>query len=114
MVGWHHRLHGPEFEHTLGNHEGQGKPGVLWYVGPQRVGHNLATEKQPQLSEHLNIPGGTAVKNPPPREVSSIPALGRSPGEGNGNPLQYSSLGNAMDRRAWRATAHGVIESDTD
>ena len=34
--------------------------------------------------------------------------LGRSPGEGNGNPLQYSCLGNPMDRGAWRATVHGL------
>ena len=39
--------------------------------------------------------------------MGSIPGLGRSPGEGNGNPLQYSCLGNPMDRGAWRATAHG-------
>ena len=42
-----------------------------------------------------------------------IPGSGRSPGEGNGNPLQYSCLGNAMDRAAWRATVHGVTKSDT-
>ena len=38
--------------------------------------------------------------------MSSIPGLGRSPGEGNGNPLQYSCLGNPMDRGTWRATVH--------
>ena len=42
-----------------------------------------------------------------------IPGLGRSPGEGNGNPLQYSCLENSMDRGAWSATVHGVTESDT-
>ena len=43
-----------------------------------------------------------------------IPDLGRSPGERNGNPLQYSCLGNPMDRGAWQATVHGVAkESDT-
>ena len=42
-----------------------------------------------------------------------IPGLGRSPGEENGNPTQYSCLENPMDRGAWRATAHGVAESDT-
>ena len=42
-----------------------------------------------------------------------IPGLGRSPGVGNGNPLQFSWLGNSMDRGAWRATVHGVAESDT-
>ena len=46
-------------------------------------------------------------------DVGLIPGLGRSPGEGNGNPLQYSCLGNPMDRGAWRATVHGVAESDT-
>ena len=43
----------------------------------------------------------------------SIPGLGRSPGGGHGNPLQYSCLENPMDRRAWRATVHRVAESDT-
>ena len=41
-----------------------------------------------------------------------IPGLGRSPGEGNGNPLQYSCLGNLTDRGAWWATVHAVTESD--
>ena len=40
-----------------------------------------------------------------------IPGLGRSPGEGNGNPLQYSCLENSMDRGTWRATVHGVAKS---
>ena len=43
----------------------------------------------------------------------SIPGLGRSPGEGNGNPLQYSCLENPIDRGAWRATVHWVAESRT-
>ena len=47
------------------------------------------------------------------REVGLIPALGRSPGGGQGNPLQYSSLENLMDRGAWWATVHRVVESDT-
>ena len=42
-----------------------------------------------------------------------IPGLGRSPGEGNGNPLRYSCLGNPMDRGVWRAIAHGVPKSRT-
>ena len=42
-----------------------------------------------------------------------IPKSGRSPGEGNGNPLQYFGLENPMDRGAWRATVHVVSESDT-
>ena len=47
------------------------------------------------------------------RDIDSIPGLGRSPGGGHGNPLQYSCLENPMDRGAWRATVHGVAkESD--
>ena len=42
--------------------------------------------------------------------MGSIPGLGRSPGEGNGNLLQYSCLGNPMDRGAWWATVHGVAK----
>ena len=46
------------------------------------------------------------------RDVSSISVLGRSPGAGNGNPLQYFCLENFMDRGTWWATVHGVTESD--
>ena len=46
------------------------------------------------------------------RDMGSIPGLGRSPGEGNGNPLQYSCLGNPIVRGAWWATVCGVAESD--
>ena len=45
------------------------------------------------------------------RDVGSNPGLGRSPGEGNGNPLQYSCLENPMDRGAWQATVHRVAKS---
>ena len=53
------------------------------------------------------------VKNPPAnagnsRDLGSIPGLGRSLGEGNSNPLQYSCLGNVIDREAWQTTVHGV------
>ena len=44
------------------------------------------------------------------RDAGSIPGLGRSPGEGNGSPLQYSCLENPMDRGAWQATVHGVAK----
>ena len=47
-------------------------------------------------------------------DVSSIPGSGRSPGRGNSNPLQYSCLGNPMDRGAWRATVHGIIKICTE
>ena len=44
--------------------------------------------------------------------AGSIPGSGRSPGEGNGHPLQYACLGNPMDRGAWWAIVHGVAKSD--
>ena len=46
-------------------------------------------------------------------DPGSVPGLGRSPGEGNGNPLQYSCLENSMDRRAWWVTVYGVAKSQT-
>ena len=45
------------------------------------------------------------------RDTGSIPGLGRSPGKGNGNPVQYSCLENSMDRGAWQATVHGAAKS---
>ena len=45
-------------------------------------------------------------------DVGSVSGSGRSPGEGNGNPLQYSCLRNPMDRGAWQAVVHGARESD--
>ena len=68
--------------------------------------------------ERMGFPGGTVVKNPPAnsgdtRDTSSTPGLGRSPGTGDGNPLQYSCLKNPGDRGTWWATVHGVIESQT-
>ena len=58
------------------------------------------------------------VKYPPAnagdeRNAGSIPRSGRSPGEGHGNPLQYSCLENPMDRGGWWATVHGVAKSQT-
>ena len=58
------------------------------------------------------------VKNPPDnvgdiRGASSIPGLGRSPGEWHGNPLYYSCLENLKDRGVWQATVHGVAKSQT-
>ena len=66
----------------------------------------------------MDFPGGSVVKNPPANagdtgDRGSVPGSGRSSGEGNDNPLQYSFLGNSMDRGAWRATVHGVAKSRT-
>jgi len=61
----------------------------------------------------MGFPGG--VKNLPATagDTGSISELGRSPGEGNGNPLQYSCLGNPMDRGPWWAMVHEVAKSQT-
>ena len=61
------------------------------------------------------FPGGTIVKNLPLNagEAGSIPGFGRSPGVGNGNPLQYSCLENSINRGIWWATVHGVAKSQT-
>ena len=64
----------------------------------------------------MGFPDGSVVKNPPANagEANSIPGSGRSPEEGNGNPLQYSCLSNSMNQRAWWATVHGVTRVRQD
>ena len=59
---------------------------------------------------HKGLSGGLVVKNPPANAADTglFPGLGRSSGEGNSNPFQYSCLGNPVDRRAWWATVHGI------
>ena len=61
------------------------------------------------------FPGGSGSKESACNAgvPGSIPGLGRSPGGGNGNPLQYSCLENPMDRGTWPATVHGVTKSQT-
>jgi len=66
----------------------------------------------------MGFPGSSVVKNLPARagntrDMSSVPASGRSPGVGNGNLLQYFSLENPIDRGAWSAIVYGVAKSQT-
>ena len=103
IVGWYHRLDGHEFDRALGDGDGQGS---LACCSPW--GH-----KESDMNEWLNnkvIYWWLSGKNLPGNEgdVSLILGLGRSPGEGNGNPLQYSCLENPMDRGAWWATVQGL------
>ena len=76
--------------------------------------HILQREKRGNgVDDH---PAVLVVKNPPANpgdlgDVGSIPGLGRSPGGGNGNALQYSCLEISMDSGAWLATVHGAVES---
>ena len=83
----------------------------VWKLLPRAQGAGLAP-----ILLVTGFPGGSVVKNLPAdagdaRDVGLIPGLGRSLGEGNGNPLQYSCLGNLMDRGAWWAAVHGVTKS---
>ena len=66
----------------------------------------------------MAYPVATVIKNAPAnsgdlRDMGSVPGVGRCPGGGHGNPLQYSCLENPMDRGGWQATVHGVAKSLT-
>ena len=67
------------------------------------------------IHENRGFPGGSDGKASARNagDLDSIPGSGRAPGEGNGNPLQYSCLENSMDGAAWWATVHGVAKSQT-
>ena len=82
---------------------------IYWYI-LLRIAYLLSYNKY-----KCDFPAFSEVKNPPAHagDPSSIPGLGRSPGEGNDNPLQYSCLQNPMDRGAWWAIVHGVAKSWT-
>ena len=98
---------------------------IQWAEEPGRL-QSMRSQSQRQLSDfHFLFLWFQRVsqvalvgKNPPAnagdiRDVGLIPGSGRSSGEGNGNPLQYSCLENLMDREAWQATVHRVAKSDT-
>ena len=63
----------------------------------------------------MGFPGGSVVRNQPvnAEDMGLTPGSGRSPGEGNYNPLQYFCLGNSMDRGAWWVVVHGVAKNQT-
>ena len=75
----------------------------------------LYTSTTWETPEYNYFPGGSdgKVSAYNAGDLGSIPGSGRSPGEGNGHPLQYSWLENPMDRGAWRTTIHGVTKSQT-
>ena len=91
-----------------------GKPGVLQSMGLQRVKLDRVTEQQQQSQQ--GFPSGSVVKKLPANtgDPGSIPGSGRSPGEGNGNPLPCSCLENPTDRGSWWATVHGVTRVRRD
>ena len=90
--------------------QGCGEKGTLVHCWRER--------KLVSLLWKTSFPGGSVVKSPPAnageaRDVGVNPGLGRSPAVGNGNPLQYSCLGNSMEKGNWRAIIHGVTKSWT-
>ena len=92
------------------------EPGRLQFKGSQRVRTWLSYWAHTSIHTYTFVwgfPGGLVVKNPPVDEGDAdwILGSGRSPGGGNGYPLQYSCLGNPMDRGAWWATVYGVSKS---
>ena len=85
---------------------------MLQFMGSQRVKHDLATQQTTTvLQTRQTTVLIVSVYNV--EDQGSSPGLGRSPGEGNGNPLQYYCLENPMDRGAWQATVYGVAKSRT-
>ena len=81
---------------------------LSWFPRVKKTDMTLLCHWTSQVAQVVkNSPDNAGDK----RDTGSIPGLERSPGEGNGNPLQYSCLENPMDRGAWRATVHGVAKS---
>ena len=88
---------------------------AVYGVAQSRTRLKRLSSSSRQVYVQVGFPGGSVVKNSSANagDTGSIPGWGRSPEEGNGNPLQYSCLGNPMDRDAWWATVHGVAKSWT-
>ena len=93
---------------------GMGEPGGLLSVGSHRAGHNWSDS----AAAAAGFPGGSDGKEYTcqcrrGKKHGFGPWVRKIPGEGNGNPPQYSCLGNPMDREAWQAIVHGVAKSQT-
>ena len=113
MVGWHHWLNGHEFGNS-GSWCWTGRPGMLQFMGSQRVGHEWATELNwTELRFSTGFPSVSVVKNPPAStgDPGSTPGLGKCPRVGNGYSLQFFCLENCMDRGTWSTTVYRVAKS---
>ena len=120
MVGWHHRLNEHEFEQAPGDGEGQESLSCcsLWVTESDTTGQLNNNMNYLTLATLQGFQGGTAVKNASAnardtRDMGLIPWSGRSPGEGTGNPLQYSCLETPKLGGAQQATVHWVAKSQT-
>ena len=100
MIAWHHQLDGHKFEQAPGDGEGQGS---LAYCRPWGHKESNMTEQLNDIGKTEDFPGGSGGKASVYNagDLGSIPGSGRFPGEGNGNPLQYSCLENSMNKGAW-------------
>ena len=104
----------------LGRSPGEGKGYPPQYSGPENsmdcMVHGV-TKSWTRLSDFHFTDGSAgeefACSTEDTGDLGSVPGLGRSPGERNGNPLPFSWLENPMNRGAWRATVHGVAKSQT-
>jgi len=94
---------------------GTGEPGGPLSMGSHRVGHNWS-DLAAAAFEYMGFPCSSVGKESAcsAGDQGSIPRLGRSPGEGNGNPLQYSSPGSPTDRGVWQVTVHRVTRVEHD
>jgi len=98
-----------------GGRKGRSRRGASTILGPKGFKKDRYSVVSTMAERSLVV---LVVKNPPAnagdmRDVGSIPGLGRSLGEGNGNPLQYSCLENPIDIEAWWATVYSVVKSCT-
>ena len=109
---WLHRPVHPLFISEFGTHC---YPFYACLLGISKPNEILYGSIFVQLVSSCGFPSGSEGKEPAcnAEDPGSIPGSGRSPGEGNGNPLQYSCLENPMDRGAWQAVVHGVAKSQT-
>ena len=95
----------------------QRRKGCCWFQSSVHDRHPFLLFTEPSVlnTKHVGFPGGSDSKESACNagDPDSILGLGRSPGEGNGNPLQYSCLENPVDREPWWAAVHGVAKTQT-
>ena len=112
MFRWHHGLNGHKFEQALGDGEGEGSLACYSLWGHKELD---MTERLVNSGLDNGLPWWSSGKESAYNagEVGLVSGLGRSPGEGNDSPLQYSCLGNLMGWGAWWTIVHGVTKNWT-